>query len=186
MLFVGVVSMSDLRISLLVPIVLFAPLGCQDEGTLRPAVPETQAGSAVDSDAFITESNASSTSDAESLPPLIWAQTGIVDAGYLLSLGYRGRSSDSGEHIIPVVSITKEDKAIVDAKLIVCLLSKEGETLYESPVGKFVPESDALIAQYTAGSFQIPAASDALTLRYRIQLPGVDTESWYDIVLGAR
>ncbi|MCR9197039.1 MAG: hypothetical protein NXI04_00180 [Planctomycetaceae bacterium] len=180
-------------------------LGCQDQAALLPADSPghsfseqavTSSGDSSDDPSTdgVTESAVAQTQEStqtaeraeqEPLAPLTWLQTGIVDAGYELSLGYRAETIVPDGLLEPVVIVQQNGDVVADSRLIVCLLSADGEVLLESEPAVTMEESAAHAAHQTVKGVRLPEEVADLTLRYRIQLPGSETESWYDVRLTA-
>jgi len=187
----------------IVCVVSVLTLGCQDQAALLPVEASGQSFSeqAVTSPADssdrhstdgVTESAVDQTQERppeqtqrEPLAPLTWLQTGIRDAGYELSLGYRAEAIVPGGQLEPVVTVQQNGDVVLDGRLIVCLLSADGHVLLDSEPAVAIEESTAHAAHQAVKGVRLPEDVADLTLRYRIQLPGSETESWYDVSLTA-
>lgn len=187
----------------IVCVVSVLTLGCQDEAALLPVdssahtlaeqvgtspVNSPDATSRDHSADKVTEAAANlahERSEQRTPAPLTWLQTGIRDAGYELSLGYRAEAMVPGGQLEPVVSVQQNGDVVLDSRLIVCLLSANGGVLLESEPAVAVEETTRHAAHQTVQGVRLPQDVADLTLRYRIQLPGSETESWYDVPLTA-
>lgn len=177
----------------IVCVVSVLTVGCQEQAALLPANSVDSAEPSASRQAVRMPDDQSSPQqtaqspghkgEQKTLAPLTWLQTGIADAGYDLSLGYRAEAIAPGGVLEPVVSVRQDGVVMAESRVIVCLLNADGEVLFESQPAAAVGESDRQPAHQRVQGVQLPEDVHGLMLRYRIQLPGSETESWYDVGL---
>lgn len=161
--------MIDSRFSAIAVMMLLALIGCQDDQTATVPKP---ADSSEKTDAAAEEVVAS----------LVWAQSDIQEGDFVLSLGHRGESFKGGDLIETAVKILVGDAEVKDAVVHTSLVAEDGEAiLAEERPAVFAAATDDEPAHYAAGELTIPEDATKFLIRFRIQLPEVETESIYDI-----
>lgn len=151
---------------------LLAMIGCRDPEAPVVDKVETQDGSA-------EPDTGHSHGDADLL---VWAQSDVEEGDFLLSLGHHGKHFHGGDEIEPAVGISRGGKDVADAVVHNSLVSEDGETvLCEEQETIFEPKTDDEPAHYAQGGLVIPEGTSKFLIRFRIQLPDVETESIFDV-----
>lgn len=112
---------------------------------------------------------------------LVWNQEGLEKNGFSISLGHHGIRVLGGHAVEPAISITREGKAVADAKVFNSLISIEGEkVLAEEVATVYEPETEEEPSHYAQGALQVPEGLERVIIRYRIILPGDAVEVSFD------
>ena len=117
---------------------------------------------------------------------LVWVADGIEHEGYLLSLGHHGKHLHAVSFVEPAVAITRDGVAVADARVFNSLLSADGAKVIREEVATiYEPETEAEPAHYAQGKLHMPKGSEKFVIRFRIELPGVETTLVRDITIQA-
>lgn len=114
---------------------------------------------------------------------LFWQRSNIQHNGFTIKLGHHGVHPHGGEPLEPAVSIIKDNFDIADAKVSVSLLAADGEVLAEDVACVFEPKSALEEAHYAQAKLDVPKGTEAVTIRYRIVLPGEADEFEQEVVV---
>lgn len=159
----------------LMALMMLIIVGCQD-----PENTQTGSGDATPPTADAPEADDKHTHDAADV--LTWVQLDIQEGDFTLSLGHHGDHFHGGDTIEPAVKISRGDDDVADAIVHNSLVAEDAETvLAEERPTVFEPMTDDEPAHYAQGALQIPKDAKNFLIRFRIQLPGSDIESMYDI-----
>lgn len=142
--------------------------GCNQEMTLE--VPATQ----TEEHAHVHEGD-----DA-----LVWVEEDFEHEGYQISLGHHGEHLHAASFVEPAVAITRDGRAVADAKVYNSLLAADrAEVLREEVATVYEPETPEEPAHYAQGGLHLPKGSEQLVIRFRIELPGATTPLTRDITV---
>lgn len=163
------------RFYTLMALMMLIIVGCQD-----PENTQTSSGEKPAQGLPASENEDKHTHDAADV--LTWVQLDIQEGDFTLSLGHHGEHFHGGDTIEPAVKITRGDDDVADAIVHNSLVAEDAETvLAEERPTVFEPRTDDEPAHYAQGALQIPKDAESFLIRFRIQLPGSDIESMYDI-----
>ena len=127
-----------------------------------------------------TESGTSAEADHWHEPgdELVWeSKEKLGDLGIDLWLGHHGDHFHAGDMIEPSVAIMKDGKPLADAKVFNQLVDPKdaNKTITEEIATVYEPETDEEIAHYAQGDLVIPTGSNACLIRFRIEIPEMES-----------
>jgi len=115
---------------------------------------------------------------------LVWVDEGVEHEGFVLAIGHHGKYFHADSSIEPAVSITRDDMAVSDAKVFNSLVSADGaEVIGKEVPTVYEPETADEPAHYAQGQLHIPKSVKQFIIRFRIVLPGADTELNHDVTI---
>lgn len=109
---------------------------------------------------------------------LVWeAKESLGESGVEIWLGHHGSHFHAGDTIEPSVAIMKDGKAFADAKVFNQLVDPKdaNKTITEEIATVYEPETDEEIAHYAQGDLVIPTGSNACLIRFRIEIPEMES-----------
>ncbi|MEO1984050.1 MAG: hypothetical protein ABGZ23_24890 [Fuerstiella sp.] len=106
---------------------------------------------------------------------LVWEGEPEEHADFVIKLGHHGKHLHAGEEVEPAVSITRDGKAVSDAKVFNALFSEDGKTELAKEVATvYEPTTNEEPAHYAQGGLAIPKGVTKVVLRFRIVPSGAD------------
>jgi len=110
---------------------------------------------------------------------LVWESKEKLDGGIDFWLGHHGDHFHAGDKIELSVAITKDGKALADAKVFNQLVDPGdlGKTITEEVATVYEPETEEEIAHYAQGELVIPADAEGkgCVIRFRIEIPEAES-----------
>lgn len=115
---------------------------------------------------------------------LVWVEEYIKHEGFVLALGHHGRHLHAASSVEPAVSITRDGAAVADAKVFNSLVSADAkEVIRPEAATVYEPKTEDEPAHYAQGKLHLPKGSPRYIIRFRIELPGVESELTRDITI---
>ncbi len=114
---------------------------------------------------------------------LVWVREDIEEGDFRISLGQHGADFHIGEQLEPAAMITRDGIDVCDAVVHVSLMAADSQTvLVDEASTTFEPATETEPAHYAQASFQIPGGAGEFIIRFRIDLPGMNESTTFDIM----